>query len=466
MLAALFGSALAFDAFPGSYTIRGSWNVPYTNLSNPILIVVEPTRTYTNKYGGLEQIWDTLGEERFYRKIVAHDNETICFQHTVKEGQKWDDELVQFLPKPDGFQYMGLRQHRGRLCELWEKNESTPKLQTWDMYIDPETKYPVSYWAKAISMYSSHYDVYVLDIDEFYPYALPGTWVIPEICQGTELPEEPRESQRNEVGFRVKPKQGKPAWINKLGGRRATIANEDAEVCRLYKAQNFEVPVNFSWRDRATPITGKPRDQVACGSCWAFGTAQALEAQLAIKTGVFRELSVNQIMDCTWDANNNACDGGEAGPAFRSLINQSLGLFLEKDYPYIGVAGICNRKPEHPVAKVVDCLAIDKSTQALKEAVYKYGPASIGINVIEPMLMYTGGVVDDETCTGASGDLVHEVLLTGWKVIDGKEAWEVKNSWSTYWGDEGYIYIESYNQEHNCGVTTDAKIPLIEIIEQ
>jgi aminopeptidase C len=50
--------------------------------------------------------------------------------------------------------------------------------------------------------------------------------------------------------------------------------------------------------------------------------------------------------------------------------------------------------------------------------------------------------------------MVHIVLLTGWKWIDGKLAWEVKNSWSTYWGDQGYIYVQAANQEWNCGITT------------
>ena len=463
MLSFFISSAFAFEKFPARYTIRGSWNVPYTNLSNPILIVVEPTRTYTSKYNGLEQIWDSTGEERFYRKIVAHDNETICFKHTVKEGQKWDDELVKFLPDPDGFSLVGKRSYRGRICEVWEKNESTPKLQTWDIYIDPETKFPVAYWMKAVSIYSSHYDIYILDIDEFQPYALPGAWVIPDICQGDELPEEPRESQHHETSPKLKNTK-KPKWINKLGGRRQKVSNEDEEVCTLYQVKGIETPVNFTWRDHTPMVVGPPRDQVACGSCWAFGTAESLEAQLALKTGIFRELSVNQIMDCTWDAHNNACDGGEAGPAFRSLIKQNAGLFLEKDYPYMGVAGLCNRNPENPVARVVDCYAIPKTTQALKEAIYRYGPASIGINVLDSMSFYTGGVVNDTQCTGASGDLVHEVLLTGWKVIDGMTAWEIKNSWSTYWGDEGYIYIQADNQEWNCGVTTDAKIPVIEVI--
>ena len=87
-----------------------------------------------------------------------------------------------------------------------------------------------------------------------------------------------------------------------------------------------------------------------------------------------------------------------------------------------------------------------------------------GINGVETMRQYTEGVIVDETCTGSAGDLVHEVLLTGWKVIDGVEAWEIKNSWSDMWGNDGYIYIQSKDQEHNCGVTTDAKIPIIKVI--
>lgn len=473
MFSLFLSRGIAFKQFPARYTIRGSWNVPYTNLSNPIIISVEPSRTYTSKYNGLEQIWVSTGEERIYRKVVASDDKMICYDHQPEDGGEWDLELNEFLPKPDGYKKVGMRQHRGRVCEVWEKNVSTPKLQTWDIYIDPATGYPVSYIAHAVSLYHSHYDIYILDIDDFQPDSLPGAWNFPDICNGN-LINDPYPGHGDngfqavkQVEHRVhqnKFQEKRSKFVNRLGGRRLTISNEDETICRKYTAKGLkDLPAEFSWRD-VPNVVGKPRDQVACGSCWAFGTAESLESQLALKTGVFRELSVNQIMDCTWDYNNSACGGGEAGPAFRSLINQNFKLFLEKDYPYIGVAGYCNRNPEHPVARVVDCIAIDKSTQALKEALYQYGPASIGINVIESMSFYTKGAVNDPTCTGAADDLVHEVLLTGWKIVDGIECWEIKNSWSTHWGNEGYIYIQAENQEYNCGVTTDAKIPFIEVL--
>ena len=140
-----------------------------------------------------------------------------------------------------------------------------------------------------------------------------------------------------------------------------------------------------------------------------------------------------------------------------------IAVATEEEYPYLGVSGICNKQPEETLGRIVDCFHVERTTNAVKEALYKYGPLAISINVVENMSLYTKGVFDDETCTGADDDMIHIVQLTGWKVIDGKEAWEVKNSWSTYWGDEGYVYIQSENQEYNCGVTTRAVGVVVEV---
>jgi len=457
--------ANCFKPFPAKYTIKGSWNVPYINFSNPILIVHEPTRQFTNKFNGVEQIWTSGPEERIHRKIVIADDKPVCYGFSP--DREWDIELNEFLPKPDGYTFVGLKQRRGMVCELWERKEATAKPQTWQIYINPANGHPVSYVAHAVSLFHSHYDIYILDIDEFIPDVLPGFWNFPAICDG-KIDDDPYpghnlliESPNADI---PKPNLRKlPNWINMLGGKRRRLSNENEEICRLYKYQGTDLPAEFSWRN-VSGIVGPPRDQCACGSCWAFGTAESLESQLALKTGVFRELSVNQVMDCTWNFNNYGCQGGEAGPAFRSLINQKIGLALEKDYPYIGVSGLCERNVEKPVARVIDCIAVERKTNALKEAIMKFGPASIGINVVESMLFYTEGALDDQTCTGTPSDLLHEVLLTGWKIIDGKTTWEIKNSWSTHWGNNGYIYIQADNQEWNCGVTTDAKIPIIEVV--
>ena len=465
MFTFLIAAVHAFEPYSSSYTIRGSWRVPYTNLSNPILVATTPGRQYVSKYNGLEETWTSLENEGIYRKRVVADDKVICFSYIEGVTPDWEFDIVTFLPSPDDFYLVGNKSVNGHHCEHWQRVENTPKKQTWDFYIDSVTKQPISYQMTAISIYSSHYDLYILDIDDYTPYVLPSYWNYPSLTEcstpipveSVPLPPGPDKAKiKNDHIRRIR---------NSLGLRRNLrskfqLKKSESECTPYLGTSDYDPPKTFSWRN--TTVVGPPRDQVACGSCWAFGTAESLEGQLALKTGLFRPISVNQIVDCTWDAGNNGCDGGESYLAFSSMSKSSLPLALEKDYPYIGVSGYCNRNVP-PVARVVGCYEVAKSTKVLKEALQKLGPVSIGINVPESMLMYTGGAYYDAECTGTNSDLVHEVLLTGWTVIDGKEVWEVKNSWSTYWGDEGYIFIQSEDQEHNCGVTTSAHIPIIDL---
>uniref|UniRef100_A0A8B9QDD8 Peptidase C1A papain C-terminal domain-containing protein n=1 Tax=Apteryx owenii TaxID=8824 RepID=A0A8B9QDD8_APTOW len=205
-----------------------------------------------------------------------------------------------------------------------------------------------------------------------------------------------------------------------------------------------------------TPV----KDQAVCGSCWSFATTGAMEGALFLKTGVLTPLSQQVLIDCSWGFGNQACDGGEEWRAYE-WIKKHGGIASTESYgPYLGQNGYCHYNQSEPAAQLASYVNVEPgSAAALKAALVKHGPVAVNIDAShKSFAFYANGVYEEPRCN-ETAQLDHAVLAVGYGVLHGKSYWLVKNSWSTYWGNDGYILMAM--KDNNCGVATEASFPIL-----
>ncbi|XP_047663956.1 digestive cysteine proteinase 2-like isoform X2 [Tachysurus fulvidraco] len=229
----------------------------------------------------------------------------------------------------------------------------------------------------------------------------------------------------------------------------------------LNKAQPFptelrslNLPDSLDWRlyGAVTPV----KDQAVCGSCWSFAATGALEGALFLKTGERVVLSQQMLVDCTWGFGNNGCDGGEEWRAYEWIMKHG-GISTAESYGgYTGMNGLCHYNTSSLTAHVKSYTNVTSGDlEALKAALYKYGPNAVSIDAAHRSFsFYSDGVYYEPDCKNGPDDLDHAVLAVGYGVLGGQPYWLVKNSWSTYWGNDGYVLMSM--KDNNCGVATGA----------
>lgn len=235
------------------------------------------------------------------------------------------------------------------------------------------------------------------------------------------------------------------------------------------------LPKNWDWRTAQPGAVGPVKDQGMCGSCWAYGLMGPVEAMHAIQTGVHVELPEQFVVDCTWTNStdalklNNGCDGGNSDVGALEIVRKYGGVIPSaKAYgSYLSVNGYCKDTRVMEVgAKLTGWVDIkERDEQGLLDALATKGPVNVNIMVPDEMVYYDSGVLNVASCKHNFTQIDHAVTAVGYGTDEhGTDYYIVRNSWSTYWGDVGYIKVA--RGELDCSISDQAGYPKLASTEE
>jgi C1A family cysteine protease len=244
-----------------------------------------------------------------------------------------------------------------------------------------------------------------------------------------------------------------------VGGLKAEVGSYG---CKSFSSSASGAPSSIDWRTKGAVTSVK--DQGQCGSCWTFSATGAVEGAWAISSGKLVDLSEQELVDCATGVSygSHGCNGGQMEGAFKFVIEN--GQCSLSSYPYTsGVSktgGTCQKCS--PVADISSCSDVKPNDQLSLKAAVAQQPVAVAIEADTRYFQsYASGVLTSSSC-GTTLD--HGVLVVGYGTENGQDYWNIKNSWGTTWGDQGYVKIarsSSTNDPGICGIAMDPSFPSV-----
>ena len=217
---------------------------------------------------------------------------------------------------------------------------------------------------------------------------------------------------------------------------------------REYVPSGNVIPASVDWRNKG--VLTAVKDQGQCGSCWAHASAEAIESQMALKTGQLYVLSQQQITACVPNPNQcggtGGCSGGTAELAY-DYLSSTNGITEEWMYPYTSYFGdvaacITNTTIVKPFVKINGyTLTKRNDATALMDAIAHSGPLAISVDA-STWNTYESGIF--QGCDYSKNVTIdHGVQLVGYgnDATLNMDYWLVRNSWSASFGEDGFIRL-------------------------
>lgn len=288
------------------------------------------------------------------------------------------------------------------------------------------------------------------------------------------------------------------AWTAEVGERFAGATLGDAQVLmgllndvdgeHVLEAREFTeaelaaAPASVDWRTdpRAAdcPSVKEVRDQANCGSCWAFGSVEAMSDRICIASNGTKKkhLSAQDVTSCD-HLGDMGCSGGVPSTVYSYYAlggivdggnyGDTSGCYAYELAPCAHHVNSTKYPPCPAEVKAPSCAkkcddatkdwktskvrgekgySVCKSsdlggTCAVKMAadIAANGPITAMFFVHQDFLAYKSGVYSAKLLSPMLGG--HAIKIMGYGTEDGKDYWLVANSWNELWGDGGFFKI-------------------------
>lgn len=183
------------------------------------------------------------------------------------------------------------------------------------------------------------------------------------------------------------------------------------------------------------------RNQGSCSASYAFAAIKAVESLSSIFYRNLQEFSAQQVVDCSSTYGNTGCSDGRMDNTYSYITDR--GITTDSNYPWSGQQSQCQSssgsfKRLNGYRNVTNCdsLAYFLATQ----------PVSVTVDGSN-FQYYRSGVYGD-----CGTNLNAALLLVGMN----DNAWRLKNSFGSSWGEQGYI---RFYRGNTCGLCLMASFP-------
>eukprot|EP01084_Bolivina_argentea_P272260 463515_1 len=248
------------------------------------------------------------------------------------------------------------------------------------------------------------------------------------------------------------------------------------------KYADVKLPTSLDWRwkdgQRYTTWTRQQHAPNYCGACWAMATTSAFSDRIMINNkNAYPEWDVSPQVLLTCDTADNGCHGGDPNNAYEYM--RTTGITSDTCAPYEAVGHDTGQKcNDEAICKNCSpgsgCRAqfphqlwyatahgASNGTQAMMQALQD-GPIVCSMAVTQQFENYRGFAIFNDT----TGDvtLTHAISIVGYGTDNNIDYWIGRNSWSTWWGNNGYFRIirgtNNLGIETSCAWATPADAPI------